>query len=456
MSSTEVEVDELRRITPEYGEDARKNRDKNEKMFPKTYGDSFKDWLRHSWKVSDQEIEHQFLSMLSFYPKSDGKRTAKIIDTPVGDKNFIHEFYIENTETETTHGQALGLKDQVKDIVIVHGYGASLGLFLFNFGHLSSIPGIRIHAIDLLGFGLSARPSFPKFKNDTVEQVEAVENWFIDSLEEWRIKRKINNFVLIGHSFGGYLSSCYAMKYHKIQNPILNKLVLVSPVGVERNRHSLLKNLPNPYFDDSRVAKQNENDETTSIKDQPQINPNYENLLLEEDEDAPKSFRINLVRYLWNHNISPLGLVRNLGPFRSRLISAWTSRRFSKHYVDEPDAYTKIHDYCYRIFNAKGSGEFAITRILGVGALARLPLMDRMPQFLAKNNLPSLWMYGDKDWMNVEAGREMALEINELSKKQGISRMAGFKILNNAGHHLYMDNPEEFKDSVFKFLEYKE
>lgn len=452
MSSTGVEVDELRTITPEYGSKA-KPRDKKESTFPLTYGESFKDWLRHSWKVSDKEIEHDFLSILPFFPKSDGKRTAQIIDTPIKDNNFIHEFYIENTETE---GKQVGLKDQVKDIVIVHGYGASLGLFLFNFGHLSSIPGVRIHAIDLLGFGLSSRPPFPKFKSDSVERVETVENWFIDSLEEWRIKRKINNFVLIGHSFGGYLSSCYAMKYHQASNPILNKLILVSPVGVERNRHSLLRNLPNPYFDDSRVAKQNENDETTSIKDQPQINPNYENLLLEEDEDAPKSFRVNLIRYLWNRNISPLGVVRNMGPFRSRLISAWTSRRFRKLYENEPENYSKIHDYCYRIFNAKGSGEFAITRILGVGALAKLPLMDRMPQYLSKNNLPTLWMYGDKDWMNVEAGREMALEINELAKKQGSGRIAGFKILNNAGHHLYMDNPEEFKDSIFKFLDYKE
>jgi len=38
---------------------------------------------------------------------------------------------------------------------------------------------------------------------------------------------KIDKFILMGHSFGGYIATCYS---HKYQNH-LNSLVLLSPVG---------------------------------------------------------------------------------------------------------------------------------------------------------------------------------------------------------------------------------
>ena len=43
--------------------------------------------------------------------------------------------------------------------------------------------------------------------------VEAAEEFFIDSLEEWRQAQGIDRMILFGHSLGGYLSACYAMKY---------------------------------------------------------------------------------------------------------------------------------------------------------------------------------------------------------------------------------------------------
>ena len=58
-------------------------------------------------------------------------------------------------------------KDPVTDVVLIHGYAASLGLFIDNFDLLSSAPGIKIHAIDLLGFGFSSRPKFPSFPSET-------------------------------------------------------------------------------------------------------------------------------------------------------------------------------------------------------------------------------------------------------------------------------------------------
>lgn len=38
------------------------------------------------------------------------------------------------------------------------------------------------------------------------------EAWFIDSFEEWRKAKNLSNFVLLGHSFGGYVAAKYALK----------------------------------------------------------------------------------------------------------------------------------------------------------------------------------------------------------------------------------------------------
>jgi hypothetical protein len=38
------------------------------------------------------------------------------------------------------------------------------------------------------------------------------EAWFIDSFEEWRKAKNLTNFILLGHSFGGYVASKYALK----------------------------------------------------------------------------------------------------------------------------------------------------------------------------------------------------------------------------------------------------
>ena len=38
------------------------------------------------------------------------------------------------------------------------------------------------------------------------------EAWFIDSFEAWREAKKLENFILLGHSFGGYVAAKYALK----------------------------------------------------------------------------------------------------------------------------------------------------------------------------------------------------------------------------------------------------
>ncbi|KAF5209734.1 hypothetical protein E0198_004045 [Clavispora lusitaniae] len=78
--------------------------------------------------------------------------------------------------------------------------------------------------------------------------------------------------------------------------------------------------------------------------------------------------------------------------------------------------------------------------------------MIRCPEKFVKMGLPTLWVYGDKDWMNEKAGFEMTKEINSLSEKAGLGKLASYGIIKNAGHHLYLDNPPDFTELIFGFL----
>ena len=63
--------------------------------------------------------------------------------------------------------------------------------------------------IDIIGMGSSSRPKF------TAETAEEADKFFIDFLEKWRIAMgELTDFILAGHSFGGYICGHYAVKYH--------------------------------------------------------------------------------------------------------------------------------------------------------------------------------------------------------------------------------------------------
>lgn len=389
---------------------------------------SFKDSFRHWWQKGNlEQSEFDILSSLSFYPEGDATRVAQVIDVPIGNNNFIHEFNVRNTV----------LKEQERHVVLVHGYGAALGLFINNFDGLTKRPNVNLHALDMLGYGLSSRPKLPKFNTNSLEDVQMVEDFFLDSIESWRKEKNIEKFHLVGHSFGGYLSALYCLKYPEH----VDKLVLVSPVGVERSMFDLSipkserrkASLQGPDIEQEVGGHHNETD--SEIKSSSVHIPDA-NGYVSRVPNLPW-----IINFVWDHNVSPFTLIRALGPWGPNTTKRWAFRRFGG--VD-PEMTMKMHVYTYNTFVAKASGEYALTRILGPGALARYPLLNRVP---GKLKCDSLWLYGDVDWMSKEAGKTMTDQINRAGQMN-----AQYDVVSDAGHHLYLDNPTEFNEKVYKFF----
>ena len=128
----------------------------------------------------------------------------------------VGEFEGEQTFVRTF---IFGDKSKPK-LVMVHGYASSGPLLCCKIANLLSEE-FCVIAIDLIGMGGSSRPKdFDKHKI-TPEECNA---YFVEYFESWRVsmcnnfhddgsEEEFTGFYLGAHSFGGYTSGWYSVKY---------------------------------------------------------------------------------------------------------------------------------------------------------------------------------------------------------------------------------------------------
>ncbi|KAJ2162220.1 hypothetical protein GGF46_000837 [Coemansia sp. RSA 552] len=329
--------------------------------------------------------------------------------------NYIHTLAIRGDSAASSQEAA-----PRHNLVLTHGYFTGLGFFFRNYHELSQVEGWDIYAIDWLGMGRSSRSAYVSKRAESEDsRVSYAESYFVESLEEWRKRVGIERMTLCGHSFGGYMSALYALKYPQH----VEKLVLISPIGVPEQPPDYDTRLRQGYGP-ARNRRTDSNDNDT---------PEYQDAGEGADDvDRPSTTRammLRLVMNLWERNYAPQWVIRTAGPFGRRLIDSYVNR-FA--WLSEAQRQA-LANYTHQITTLPGSSESALGDILRPGAFARRPLVDRLTQIA----MPTTFLYGANDWVDHASGEQVIRRIGERVR----ARLYRIPL---AGHNLHLENPADF------------
>lgn len=275
------------------------------------------------------------------------------------------------------------LNSNKEPLLLVHGFGSGICHWLGNLDSLAQgLGGRKIYAIDLLGFARSSRPSF-----DLDGEVEIQ---FVESIERWRDSLNIKKFIICGHSFGGYISSCYALFYPEH----IKHLILADPWGI-----------------DDRDLKSRED----SVKLYPI--PPY----------------ITLAQSLANY-FPPLSILRGSGPYGKSLVHRFKSEIGLKFVPFLGDQSTIILDYIYHCNAQTPSGELAFKSLTSTLASAKRPMIHRLVDL--DDQIPITFIYGGRSWIDNSPGWFL--------KDCLAPERVEMKVIYGAGHHVNVDDYETF------------
>lgn len=396
--------------------------------------------LRQWWSASDSKLLAQSESRLL---DSLVKHTHVRKKFNIGGLNVL-EF---NKAPAAAAGRSSNNQHNDPTIILTHGFGSGLGFFYRNInGLLTSEKVSRVICIDWLGMGGSDRPPCWEspvrslfqssssstdntgfsFCNSRFTPSRAVD-FFLDPMEELLQYNNSNNhghglyfhpnekICLVGHSLGGYLAARFAMRHNNNNDAIqISKLVLASPVGFQH-----------PPPPGQRLP--------------------FSNL--------PPAMR--LLDALWSANFTPQQIIRLMGEKRGRRMVERALRGRISHL--SPTDVDLLAEYFYHITVAPPSGEYAMNSLLkpavasegGVaGVYARESLGDGVmtnEMLLSQEKESKIEsvkvLFGDRDWMSFNQSAAVK-EMKEMQRKMGI--YANVHVLPGAGHHLYLDNADEF------------
>jgi cardiolipin-specific phospholipase len=278
-------------------------------------------------------------------------------------------------------------------LVMLHGYMNAGAYFYRNFGGLSQYFQ-SIYALDMLGWGLSSRPSFAQIVDRT--SAKTAEDFFVESLEAWRAENKIDRMVLAGHSMGGYMSVAYCERYPER----VERLLLLSPVGV-------------PDEKDPSVQER-----------------------IEYYQSSWRS-RTFLGVFRTIFEMTTVGTILRTVPEKQsyEMAHSYVQRRLPE--ISDPVESSTVADYLYYNSILPGSGEFFIHNVLTSRVLAKKPLISRIPNLKVKN---VTFMYGTTDWMDLSGGLNTQ-RLCETLRADGLEAPeVDVHLIPSAGHLLMLQN----------------
>lgn len=284
--------------------------------------------------------------------------------------------------------------------VLIHGYGGSGVIFYKIVGKLCEY--FQVIAVDILGMGASSRP-----QDVTYTTASEADDYFLAKFDFWLQEMELEQFYLLGHSYGGYLAGKLACRH---PDKVL-KLFLASSAGVG--------SYPNFDFDADWAER------------------------VEKGQNLPPASFVWVVRKAWNQQLTPNSMLRFMGPFGSHFaLRRSLNRRFHVLPQEERDA---LGAYFPQILLKPQSTDHCLHLQFQcfMRAVAGLEDRDLLPAFPN----PVVFIYGDHDWMRMDI--EGAFRVKQLRHALPTS----LHTIPNCGHHLYIDNPDHFADTILSELE---
>ncbi|TYZ61411.1 hypothetical protein PybrP1_002961 [[Pythium] brassicae (nom. inval.)] len=326
---------------------------------------------------------------LRLWLPADGQ-TLEEIEEKIYHKYVVTEFKMHKIAgLGTVHVPYCGDSTQLpaRNLVLVHGYMAGNAFWAANLQALAKF--FNVYAVEWRGIGRSVRPAFQRMTDRESDE------FFVESLEEWRRELQLNRFILCAHSMGAIYSTYYSEKYSQH----IEHMILVSPAGVNSSGVT-----------DAELG--------------------------------------GVWKFIARHALTPMSAVRFAGPLGLKLVQWIMRRRVAwtppSNIIRSGDMdFEHITQYCYHNWALEKSGEIALHTHLHPGASARQrPLSELLTPAAIK--VPLTIMYGGgSDWMNADHGEAV---VRSLEK----THYAAFRLVPLAGHQVFMDNPADFNRMVIE------
>ncbi|CAK9438011.1 uncharacterized protein LODBEIA_P23720 [Lodderomyces beijingensis] len=459
------------------------------------------DIWRKSWSANNLEILQDELVRLMM-PVDSSENSNVTVDVK---KLTIDKSTKKNEINEVGFKVVNGKDLATKHVVFIHGYGASLGCFARNFQMINQLKkstsyNYHVHFLDNITFGLSSNPSidndaiswripatasmkmidkedpkhpkklyrkyyklidgfqldpknFSEYQQKFKPILQDMENFYCSAIDNWRQASGISKIdFLVGHSFGGFWSGSYALKFpNKVDN-----VILLSPVGVERN----VMAITNPDKITTEIVK-------------PTLDPTSYRFL----SRFPILSKNHVLNWYYKIPFLPR-LLPLLGPWGVKLyFEMWLpklskiNKLIAKHGGAQA-VFTNTNDLVYGskreieliveyLYNATTRGcnsDLYVKYLLTPATVSKWPLYDKFMHKLQSShqNLTfNLYLfYGEYDFMNSEAGQKLIEHLN--TKVADTGKEFKYDEIAEGGHNLYIDNPFDTNRKISEIILNKE
>ena len=303
-------------------------------------------------------------------------------DLKIGPDTHIHTIHLESSQ----YSPAIPL-------VILPGMGAGVGFFVKNLDTFSEKS--DVYSMDLLGFGRSSKPNFSSDPSEVIGQ-------FVQSLEDWRVSADLEKFILLGHSFGGYLATWYACQY---PNRVA-KLILSEPWGFP----SITERKPRRSFRSLSF---------TGILWRIMVYLIIFYLKFSQPYSAIRT-SFGAVKYFWRF-------------LRSDFFDLF------KGFVDP----ITLGDYIFHYNCQYPSGEMAFSRLHIPFTWCNHPLLPDSIKRIDPS-IPIHFIYGSHSWMHSTSG---------FSVKHLLENEVAVDVIEGGTHHVYAENSGMFNQIVCESIE---